>query len=160
MADVSKLPMSTRAFMKLYRWRQLKDVACTPLRKPLSESRVALVTSGGLVVPGQVPFDMDFRGGDPSYRVIPADVDVQSLEEYHRSEAFDHSGIEADKNMAMPLDRLHELVAERVIGEVAPRHLSFMGSVTAPGRLTRDTAPKAAHLLVEDEVDVALLVPV
>ncbi len=43
---------------------------------------------------------------------------------------------------------------------MAPRHLSFMGSVTAPGRLVRDTAPRAAELLVEDRVDVALLVPV
>jgi hypothetical protein len=35
-----------------------------------------------------------------------------------------------------------------------------MGSITAPGRLIRDTAPEAAEWLVEDEVDVALLVPV
>jgi D-proline reductase (dithiol) PrdB len=47
-----------------------------------------------------------------------------------------------------------------VIGNVAPRHLSFMGSITAPGRLRTETAPEAAGLLVEDGVDVALLVPV
>jgi hypothetical protein len=35
-----------------------------------------------------------------------------------------------------------------------------MGSITAPGRLQRDSAPRAAALLVEDAVDVALLVPV
>jgi hypothetical protein len=35
-----------------------------------------------------------------------------------------------------------------------------MGSITAPGRLTRDTAPAAARNLREDDVDVALLVPV
>lgn len=36
-----------------------------------------------------------------------------------------------------------------MIGEVAPRHLSFMGSITAPGRLIRDTAPDAVARLVE-----------
>jgi len=51
------------------------------------------------------------------------------------------------------------LVSEE-IGEVAPRHFSFMGSLTAPGRLIKQTAPAAADLLVEDQVDIALLVPV
>jgi hypothetical protein len=35
-----------------------------------------------------------------------------------------------------------------------------MGSITAPARLTKRSAPAAARLLVADEVDVALLVPV
>jgi D-proline reductase (dithiol) PrdB len=65
-----------------------------------------------------------------------------------------------DPNLAFPLDRLHELEARGRIGSVAPRHLSFSGSITAPGSLIRDTAPQAAGLLAEDAVDVALLVPV
>ena len=52
------------------------------------------------------------------------------------------------------------MAAEGRIGEVNHRHLSFMGSITAPGRLVRDHAPEAARLLVSDGVDVALLVPV
>jgi D-proline reductase (dithiol) PrdB len=35
-----------------------------------------------------------------------------------------------------------------------------MGSITAPGRLIKQSAPAAAALLVEDHVDVALLLPV
>jgi hypothetical protein len=35
-----------------------------------------------------------------------------------------------------------------------------MGSITAPGRLIRDSAPAAAKLLADDRVDVALLIPV
>lgn len=160
MADVSALPLSVRALLKVYRWRRISPIPVTPLKRPLAQSRVALVTSGGLVVPGETPFDQDVRGGDYSYRVIPNDVDVQTLEEHHRSESFDHSGIEADKNMAFPLERFRELEAEGIIGELAPRHLSFMGSLTATGRLTRDTAPEAAELLVQDGVEVAFLVPV
>ena len=69
-------------------------------------------------------------------------------------------GLGEDPNLAFPLDRLRELTAAGRIGEVNRRHLSCMGSITAPGRLMRDTAPSAARLLVEDGVDAALLVPV
>jgi D-proline reductase (dithiol) PrdB len=55
---------------------------------------------------------------------------------------------------------VRELAAQDGIGSVNHRHLSFMGSITAPGRLVRDPAPAAARLLVQDQVDVALLVPV
>ena len=40
-----------------------------------------------------------------------ADAPVAELEEHHRSDAFDHSGIAADRNLGLPLDRLHELAA-------------------------------------------------
>ena len=160
MADVSALPLSVRALLKVYRWRRISPTPVAPLKRPLAQSRVALITSAGLVAPGDEPFDESVRGGDYSYRVIPNDVDVQSLAEHHRSESFDHSGIEADKNMGFPLDRLREMEAEGIIGELAPRHLSFMGSLTATGRLTRDTAPEAVELMVQDGVEVAFLVPV
>ena len=52
------------------------------------------------------------------------------------------------------------LAASAVVGSVAPRHLSFMGSITAPGRLQRETAVAAADVLVADAVDIALLAPV
>ena len=126
----------------------------------MSEAKVAIVTTAGLVMPGQQPFDDDVKGGDYSFRVIPHDADVASLIDTHRSETFDHSGIKSDPNLAFPLDRLHDLAREGRIGSVSERHLSFMGSITAPGRLVRDSAPAAAQLLVDNGVDVALLVPV
>jgi len=93
-------------------------------------------------------------------REIPADIDAHRLIETHRSEWFDHTGIRADPNLAFPVDRARELVARGRIGAVNHRHLSFMGSITAPGRLIRDTAPEAARQLVSDGVDIALLIPV
>jgi D-proline reductase (dithiol) PrdB len=160
MADVEALPLWLRAVLKAYPWRRIDPVPCARLEKPLAACRVALVTTAGVVPPGGAPFDERVRGGDPSCRVIAADTAVQSLGEFHRSASFDHGGIARDRNLALPLDRLRELAASGEIGAVAPRHLSFMGSITAPGRLVRTTAPGAAALLVEDAVDVALLVPV
>ena len=95
-----------------------------------------------------------------SYRIIPIDTDLSSLKIAHRSDAFDIQGITSDKNLALPLDRLKSLAEDGVIGSVAPRHFSFMGSIAAPGRLIANTAPEVARMLLEDAVDAVLLTPV
>jgi D-proline reductase (dithiol) PrdB len=158
--DLSEFSVPVRMFLRAYPWRRVNPVPWAPLRKPLAQARIALVSSAALVLPGQPPFDPHVRGGDVSFREIPAGADLRSLVDTHRSETFDHSGIAADANLALPLDRLRELASDGVIGSVASRHVSFMGSILAPGRLVRDTAPIIATNLVNDEVDVALLVPV
>ena len=70
------------------------------------------------------------------------------------------SGIERDPNLAFPLDRLRELAREGKLGAPMDRHFSFMGSITAPGQLMRDTAPDVAAKLREDGADWVLLTPV
>jgi len=160
MAELKELSLTLRTFLRAYRWRRIDPLPWAPLTKPLSEARVALVSTAGMVLPHQEPFDDDFRGGDPSYRVIPGDADPRELLETHRSDSFDRAGLAADANLAFPLDRLREMAADGEIGGVAPRHLSFMGSQTAVGRLVKHAAPEAAELLVADRVDAALLVPI
>ena len=160
MPRVDDLNLELRTFLQSYRWRRLDPVPVARLAKPPDQCRVALVSSAGLVTPGDPPFDHTVKGGDFSHRWIAAGVHVAGLEEHHRSKAFDHGGIEADRNVGMPLDRLHELAAAGEIGGVAPRHVSLMGSITAPTRLAKKTAPAVAEELVADGVEVALLVPV
>jgi hypothetical protein len=160
LGDFEEFSLAVRVFLRAYPWRRVDPTPWSPLRSPLAEARVALVTSAALVLPGQAPFDETVRGGDPSYRVLDGDLDVSQLRETHRSDSFDHAGLREDPNLGFPLDRLRELEAAGRIGSVAPRHLSFMGSITAPARLAKRSAPAAARLLVADEVDVALLVPV
>jgi D-proline reductase (dithiol) PrdB len=154
------LPLTYRLFLRAYRWRRAAAVPPARLRRPLTDARVALVTSAGLVMPGDIPFDLNVKGGDWSSRTLRGNADVRTLGMHHRSDAFDPGPLENDRNVAFPLDRLHELASAGIIGEVAPRHLSFMGSITAPRRLIIDTAPAAAAQLVADGVDIALLVPV
>ncbi len=160
MPGLDALGFTLRTFLKAYPWRRLDPVPGVRLGRPLEECRVALVSSAGLVVPGELPFDQKVKGGDYSYRLIPGGADVQALEEHHRSDSFDHAGIEADRNIALPLGRLRELEAAGGIGAVAPRHVSLMGSITAPGRLVKRTVPVVADIFAADQVDVALLVPV
>jgi len=158
--QIAQMDLKLKLFMKGYPWRRLGAIAPAHRSRPLAECRVALVSSAGMVAPGQEPYRFDVKGGDWSWRVIPGDIDVQSLTEHHRSASWDHAGIEADRNMGMPLDRLRELAADGIIGEVAPRHVSVMGSITAPGRFIRTTVPEIVDALKADDVDVALMVPV
>jgi D-proline reductase (dithiol) PrdB len=146
--------------MKAYPYRRVDWHPGARLEKPLSEALVAVVTTAAFFRPDQPPFDTAIRGGDYSYRVIPADTDLSTLEIAHRSDAFDVRGIASDKNLALPLDRLKSLAEQGVIGAVAPRHFSFMGSIAAPGRLITQTAPEVTQILLEDKVDAVLLTPV
>ncbi len=160
MADITDLPLSTRLFLKAYRWRRIDPVPSARLGKPLEECKVALVSTAGLVLPEQEPFDNDRKGGDWSSREIPFAADPRTLIDAHRSQSYDHSGVHADANLAFPLDRLRELQNEGAIGAINHRHFSFMGSITAPGRLMKESAPAAADALVSDGVDAVLLVPI
>ena len=160
MANISDLPLKYRIFMRTYPSTHVDWAPGQRLRKPLATARIAALTTAGLYLPNQSRFDESIRGGDFSYRVIPDSVDVNELRIGHRSDAFDPSGIEADTNVALPLDRFRELAEARVIGSVAPRHFSFMGSIPAPGRLIAATAPEVAAMLLDEDVDGVLLTPV
>lgn len=160
MASLADLPLRYRLAMHAYRHRRVEWTPAAVLDKPLSQARIAVVTSAAFHLPDQPAFDESLRGGDVSFRLIAAAAPLDRLRIAHRSDAFDYGGIEWDKNVALPLDRLHELVLDRWIGAVAPHHVSFMGSIPAPGRLVRDTAPEVAQLLQDDSVDGVLLTPV
>jgi D-proline reductase (dithiol) PrdB len=160
MAEFDDLSFADRSFMKLYPYRRSPWKAMARLAKPLARSRGALVTTAALHLPGQEPFDEAIRGGDSSYREIPGTAQVSLLQSSHRSKSFDRSGLERDPNLAFPLDRLRELSARGLLGPPNSRHFSFMGSITAPGRLLKETAPEVARKLREDGADWVLLTPV
>ena len=162
MATLADLKLSHRVFTKNYPFRKyaIKDNPCAKLKKPLSESKIALVTTAGFMLSEDKRFDNTFKLGDMSFREIPNNVVVQNLIEDHSSDSFKHDGLEADKNLGFPLDRFRELEKEKKIGSLNHRHFSFMGSIISPGSLIKTTAPKAAQLLKEDGVDAVFLTPV
>ncbi|GAB4252875.1 MAG: glycine/sarcosine/betaine reductase selenoprotein B family protein [Acidobacteriota bacterium] len=160
MARLSDLKWRYRWFMQRYQYRKVDWRPGARLQKPLAQAKLAFITTAAFYLPDQEPFDESLKGGDFTFREIPGDAELASLRIGHRSEAFDHRGIETDKNLALPLDRARELVVQGFIGDLNHRHFSFMGSVTAPGRLIRETAPEVARRLQEDGVDAVVLTPV
>ena len=122
---------------------------------PLSQAKVAIVTTAGLKPAGQVTI---WQPADASYTRIPrAARDVQLS---HFSPNFDRAGIAQDLNVVYPVDRLEELVEEGVIGELADINLSFMGAQFDLSTIMHDTGPMAAKELLDAEIDVVLLTPV
>ncbi|MBI4602290.1 MAG: hypothetical protein HY721_10050 [Planctomycetes bacterium] len=167
MARIADLSLKHRLFLKAYKLRRLDPVPWAPLRRPLRECRVALVTTAAFYLPGTEPFDEALRGGDTSFRVLrvrepdgTSPPGLRDLRIGHRSSAFDPAGIVADHNLALPADRFLELEREGTVGRLHEEALSFMGSITTPGRLVKQTAPEAAALLVAAGVDAAFLTPV
>ncbi len=162
MASYEDLKLPVRLFMQAYPFSRvaLDPVPYAPLRKPLQESHVALVTTAGLHTSAQPAFDSSIRMGDSSFREIPGSIDPQNLLESHKSDSFDHAGVLADRNVAFPLDRFRELASRGEIGSLNQRHFSFMGSIIEPSQLIDATAPQVALLLATDGVDVVFLTPV
>ena len=120
MGDMNEFSLPVRLFLKAYPWRRIDPVPWTSLNKPLKECRLALLSSAGLVLPDQQPFDENFRGGDYSFREIPDDADLSQLREFHRSESFDHAGLQQDPNLVLPIQRAHELVQQGRINHQPP----------------------------------------
>ena len=160
MAHLSDLLLKHRALIAAYPFRRLDWRPGAHLTKPLTEARIALISTAGLYIPGQQPFRHSIKHDDCSYREIPDSTAVDTLEIGQSSDAFDHAGIEADLNLAFPLDRLHEAAQAGLVGKAAPRHFSIMGSIIAPAVLIRDSGPEIARKLHEDRTDAVLLVPV
>ncbi len=131
----------------------------TLLKKPLNQCTVALVTTGGIHLPTQSPFDMENPDGDASYRAIPVDVDIAQITITHKY--YDHTDADTDLNVIFPLTHFRDLVTRGVIGALAPRHFGFMGHIegTQLPILNERTAPEVATTLRADKVDVAFLTP-
>lgn len=131
------------------------DPAFTPLNKPLPEARVAIVTSAALHRTGQERFSLV----DTSYRSLNrADRDFVMS---HWSPNFDHSGFQLDLNVVYPIDRLEELAADGIIGDVAQRHFAFAGNQPSTvSELRIDSGPACAQEMLADGVDVVILTPV
>lgn len=119
----------------------------------LADATVAIVTTAALAHPGEVWADQTH-----DYRLFDRDDDRLLLA--HNSTNFDRSGFALDRNVVYPIDRLREMKSEGVIGRVAPRHASFVGSTFELGTFLLDTGPRLASELRRDGVDVALLTPV
>ncbi len=140
----------------------------TPLSRPLSQSRVTLISAGGLYVEGDDPLGPDgptqeeavpriseFLRGDPALATIPKTTAPGRLRVRHPG--YDIRGTLRDHNVVFPIDRLKELEREGIFGELADEAYSFIGA-TSQLRLLKEHAPQWAMRLQEKEIDAALLV--
>ena len=129
-----------------------------PFTKELKAAKVALITTGGLHLKNDRPFDLiNELNGDPTYRVIPSGTSMDQLMITHGH--YDQSQTEKDLNTVLPLERLQELKAEGAIGAVAPYHYSFRGYLPNYKPLMELYAPEVSEQLKWAQVDAVVLAP-
>ena len=149
----------TLGYGKPYRWAQYTDVPFTTLKKPLSESRVALVTTAAPYQPGkgdQGP-GAAYNSAAKFYNVF---VDTTEKEPDLR---VSHIGIDRKHTTAedmrtwFPLKQLKQLKDKGVIGDTTRR---FYGAPTnrSQKRTMESDCPEIFERIREDNGDVAVIV--
>ena len=139
-----------------FRFQVYDDTPCTPLSKPLSACRLALITTGGLHRKDDTPFDLTIKNGDCSFRLLPSTFSRADLLISHRW--YNHKFINADLNCVFPIDRMKEYEEKGIIGSLAPIHVSFMGHIYVADELERN-AEKVGRILKEDNVHAVFITP-
>ena len=159
MPKLERLSAVVRQVLTSFPCLEPDDTPWTVPNRELKHSRLALVTSAGLHLRGDKPFAADVKGGDTSYRVIPSDAKATDILQSHTSIGFDHTAIYRDLNVTYPLDRMRELVAQGVVGGLAPNGYSFMGALRDVRRIQEETGPEVAQRLKDEGAEVVFLTP-
>lgn len=143
-----------------YRWAHYVEAPFTPLRKPLAQSRIALITTAAPYRPdkGDQGPGAAYNGGAKFYQVYSGDTSQQhDLRISHIGYDRVHTTA-TDNGTWFPLPALLRAVAAGRVGAVAPR---FHGAPTNRShRVTVETdAPEILRRCREDGADAAILVP-
>jgi len=125
-----------------------------PLRKPIDRSTIGIFTSAGIQLRGAAPLG---ETNDLSYRLIDRAVPYSELVVAHQTPV--RVWALQDLNVAFPRDRLVDLEAEGVIGRLAQRAVSMVGSITTFTELLQKTVPAIQKELEEQGVDLLFLFP-
>ncbi len=124
----------------------------------LSASRLILISSAGGYLPEkQQPFDAAHPLGDYTIRSFQTSTPLDQLAFAH--DHYDHAAVNQDQQVLVPLRHLEDLVAERVIGELASSVVSFMGYQPDVARVIEETIPAIVQAAQAEQVHAALLVP-
>jgi D-proline reductase (dithiol) PrdB len=132
-------------------------LAWTALDKPLAQCTVALLTTGGVHLRGQPPFDVMKKDGDWTLREIPSDTPPPALAITHTH--YNHLDADRDVNCMFPFERLRELRDQGVIGGVARTHFGMMGWIPDARHAVRDTVPAVMARAKSEHVDIMVLSP-
>jgi D-proline reductase (dithiol) PrdB len=156
---LTKYPLLFRKWAHRSKFIEFSDTPWTPFDSDISSCRLALVTTAGVHLKSQEPFDMKDPSGDSTFREIPADTRPEDLTITHNY--YDHADADRDVNIVFPIERVQELKQSHEIGSVNYRHFSFMGHIMQHQiqTLMEKTAPCVAEALKSDNVDIVILTP-
>jgi D-proline reductase (dithiol) PrdB len=154
----SRLPFLARSWGKNFDALQFDEIPFAPMRTPLSRARLALITTGGVHLRSQPPFDMADSRGDASFRAIPANTPVEQITITH--DYYNHTDAERDLNILFPLALMRQLVGAGHVGGLGTSY-GFMGHIEPPhvATLLNQMAPQVVGMLRQERIDAVLLTP-
>ena len=129
----------------------------TPLARRLSESRVALVSTGGLRLASQDAFDVLKSDGDWTIRAIPSETPRDDLRIDHTH--YNHGDADDDVNCMFPIDRVRDLVSMGFVGGVTETFFGMMGFIPNGHHLVDEAGPEIAQRLKAEGADIVVLTP-
>ena len=134
----------------------------TPLRKPLNQTVFSLVTSAGISLKADPPFDMEREKreavwGDRSFRAIPRQTTEGEIVVNHLH--INTSYIKQDINVMLPLGRMAELESEGIIGRLAPTAFSFYGFQWQNTDFLKEAMEPISNRMKAEGVEAVLLTP-
>ena len=134
----------------------------TPLSKPLNRSTIALISSAGISLKSEPPFDMEREKreatwGDRSFRVIPKGTTEKDIDVNHIH--INTSYTRQDINVMLPLTRLAELEQEGIIGRMASSSYSFYGFQWQNTEFLTEAIEPISKKMKNEEVDAVVLTP-
>lgn len=160
----SKLSIAfLKSFPKAYNNFTLKHVNRqngmpeTLLAKPLSECKIALLSTAGVHLKTDSPFNLDLHPGDHTIRIVPGDAREEDLTVTHMY--YDTKSAKKDTTIVFPVRQLKELEQSGVIGAVSDIHIGLYGGIMETGQVEAESIPKVVELFKNKRIDVALLVP-
>ena len=123
----------------------------------LAQSRLLLISSaGGYLRDEQEPFDAANDLGDYSIRTFPVNSPFERIAFAH--EHYDHTAVNADPQVLLPLKHLQDMVTEGKIGALTAV-ISYSGYQPDVGRILNDTIPAILEAAQVEKAEGALLVP-
>ncbi|MEQ1775214.1 MAG: glycine/sarcosine/betaine reductase selenoprotein B family protein [Burkholderiales bacterium] len=154
MARLEEIPLSERKMMETLDCSGFEGRRPWVKGPPLNKRRVALVSTAALSLRNDKVYQRD----ETAFRIIPSNVNAGDVVMSHSSVNFDRTGFQQDLNVCFPLQRIHDLAAEGVIGSVANFHFTVSG---APHPVDLEPSARAiARAMQSDGVDTVLLVPI
>jgi len=129
-----------------------RAIPYTPFERDLSETTIALVSTAGVHLKTQEPYDVE---GDGSYRVIPSNTNVADLMITHGH--YDHEAADHDINVVFPIERLRELVADGTIKGINTDFFGMMGYTLKMKQVLEETGPEIARKIERSATDLVLL---
>jgi len=159
LVSIYKIPWVKNRWAKKFDAQSFDSIPWTKVKKPLKDCRLALVTTSGVHLKNDTPFNMVDKEGDPSFRVIPWPPPKNDLTITH--DYYDHSDAEKDINVVLPIDPLKKCLEDGAIGSVSSQIYSFMGHIIGQHlpALVEKSARDVVHQLRQDHIDLVLLSP-